>query len=664
VGGENGGNVVSKQSLIISIGVVLLPGLGMAAASIELYGTMHAMGVIVSIGDTDDPDGDAVASVAFRKAGETFRDGFPLARVSDTRFVGSLFWLESGAAYEVSVSFSDPDGLLHGVTVAGISSTRAEISIPLAQSSLFVSPSGSGTACSPALPCSLAEGLGRAVAGDEVVLGGGVYHEGEFSLPHSGVAGAPIVIRAANGQTPILDGSDPAVFPWTHQGGGVYRTTVNASDPHLVVADGERLYPYQSQTDLQDLLWGIPGFFADGTSVWVRLENNADPNGADMLVSRFNHAFAVEYVDHIYFLDLTMRYFGCDSYAKAIYFNNASHNLVRGCTVFVCDTGIGIKRESHGNVIEDNDFSDTVFDWPWDAVKAGSGLESGGVVFYDPATGQGNIIRRNTFHDYFDGFSVCPSSTAALTNETDVYENQAYDIGDDAMETDGQCSNVRIWGNTFHDVLMGISLAPVYTGPVYAIRNLIYNTGVGNNSYSGSPFKFNSGFGRSGPMYLIHNTSDGALPDNNGLYIKSPGTWDLIWARNNIWAGTSYAICNSNTSQPVDLDYDDLFTTLAGELVWWAGLPDRHLNTLAELQAATGQELNGKNVEPGFFDTASGDYTLSPGSQLIDQGLVIPGINDDYSGSGPDIGAFEFGMPFFADGFETGQTSAWSSSVP
>ena len=143
--------------------------------------------------------------------------------------------------------------------------------------------------------------------------------------------------------------------------------------------------------------------------------------------------------------------------------------------------------------------------------------------FYSPTTGRGNVIRRNTFHDYFDGLGACPSETDGETNETDVYENLVYRAGDDGMETDGTCSNVRIWGNVFHDVLMGISLAPVYDGPVYAIRNLIHRTGVGNNDYSGSPFKFNSGYDKSGPIFLFHNTADAALPGNNGIYIKAPG---------------------------------------------------------------------------------------------------------------------------------------------
>jgi len=618
-----------------------------AAATLELYGTFHAMGITVALGTSDDPDGDATTSVEYRISGTgAFHQGFPLSRVSDTRFVGSLFWLEPGTVYEVRVTFSDLDGSLHGVTVEGTTSTRAEIVIPTPNRSCYVSPTGNGTTCSEAAPCSLTEGLNQAGPGEQVVLRGGVYYQGDMDLPRSGALGAPIVIRGYPGETAVLDGADPATFSWTAQGGGVWRTTVNVAAPHLVRADGDRLYPYASLTDLQTLRWGIPGFYADGPTLYVRLAGDADPNSAAMVVSRYNHAFYVEQ-DFIYFLDLTFRHYGQGDYAKAIYFNNASDNLVQGCTFAVNDLGIGIKRESHRNVIQDTEFYDTDFDWPWDAVKAGSGLETGGIRFYDPATGRGNVIRRNVFHDYFDGFGVCPGWTAGVTNETDVYENLVYNVGDDGVETDGRCSNVRIWGNTFHDVLMGISLAPVYTGPVYAMRNLIYHTGVGNNDYTGSPFKFNSGYGQSGPMYLFHNTADAALPGNNGLYVKSPGTWTLIYARNNVWAGTDYALNNYNTGQPIDLDYDDLWNGNSGDpsagsgqaLVRW---DSTRYTTLADFTAAMGQEPHGLSVEPSFADADSGDYTLDPASDLIDAGAVIPGINDDYVGAAPDVGAFEY----------------------
>jgi len=599
-----------------------------AAASLELYGTFHAMGVIVTIDADDDPDRDGVASVVYRisGSGEPYRQGYPLSRVSDTRFVGSLFWLEPGTTYDVRVTFSDPDGgPLDDVTVEATASTRPEIAIPTPNDSFYVSPTGSGTACSLAAPCSLTEGLNRAGPGDEMVLRDGVYYQGEIALPRSGTADAPIVVRGYLGETAVLDGADPATFTWAAQGGGVYRTTVNASDPHLVLADGDRLYPYQSLSDLQNLRWGIPGFYASGTALYVHLAGDADPNTAAMIVSRYNHAFYVEQ-DFIYFLDLTFRHYG-----QAMYFTNASDNLVQGCLLATNDTGIVIKEESHRIVIQDSELYDTIFDWPWDAVKAGSDLETGGIRFGGPA-GQGIVIRRNVFHDYFDGFDACPRWTTGATNETDVYENLVYRCGDDGMETDGQCSNVRIWGNTFHDVMRGISLAPTYTGPTYVIRNLIYRIGE-------HPVKFNSNSGPSGPMYLFHNTCDAVLPGNNGLYVTVPGTWELIYARNNVWAGTKFALKNNNTGQPIDLDYDDLWNGNSGDLVRWGNI---RYATLADFTAATGQESHGLSVEPSFADAGNGDYTLDPASDLIDAGVVIPGINDDYVDAAPDIGAFEY----------------------
>ena len=613
---------------------------------LDLYGTFNSMGVIVTLDASDDPDRDAISNLEYRLWGESiYQQGFPLTRVADTRFVGSLFWLVPGSIYDVRSSFSDPDhDPINGVVLTGSSSTRTEITIPLSSHTYYVSTNGSGTGCSLVSPCQLEEGLNQAQPGEEVVLLSGKYYQGDLFLPRSGIAGAPIVIRSFTGETAILDGADPAVFTWAFQGGGIYRTTTNVADSYLVLANGERLLPYRSMADLQTLPWGIPGFYVDGVDLYVHLAEDADPNNAAMIVSRFSSAFTIEQ-NYIYFLNLTFQHFGVGAYPKALYFFNASENLVQGCIFAMNNLGIGIKYDSHRNVIQDNLFYDAIFSWPWDSFYAGEvPYGGGGIRFYSPSDGRGTVIRNNTFHDFFDGFGACPEETSAITNETDVYHNLVYNSGDDGMETDGHCSNVRIWGNIFHDVLMGISLAPVYGGPVYAIRNLIYRTGAGNNDYSGSAFKFNSGYDQSGPTYLFHNTSDAFLtePLSSGLDIKSPGSWTMITARNNIWSGTDYAISNANPDQPIDLDYDDLYTTRPGELAWWSNLDDRHLNTLLELQTATGQELHGMNAVPGFADAASGDFTLADSSELIDAGLVIPGINDDYLGSAPDIGAFEY----------------------
>ena len=44
-----------------------------------------------------------------------------------------------------------------------------------------------------------------------------------------------------------------------------------------------------------------------------------------------------------------------------------------------------------------------------------------------------------------------------------------------------------------------------------------------------------------------------------------------------------------------------------------------------------------------FVNADEGDFRLVKGSAAIDNGIALPGINDDYKGAGPDLGAFEFG---------------------
>ena len=219
---------------IISI-TCLIPGLlslpappAQAEALMELYGNFHAMGITITLAAGDDPDSDASAQIEYRTGLAPFQAGFPLARVADTRFVGSLFWLEAGTAYDVRVVFSDPDGgPLDGAIVSGSAFTRPETAIPPAEDTFYASASGDGTACSLVTPCTLVEALNQAQAGDQVMLRGGVYYAGQITLPRSGAEGAPIVIRSYPGETAALDGGDPRSYSWQGLGDGLYHTSVD-----------------------------------------------------------------------------------------------------------------------------------------------------------------------------------------------------------------------------------------------------------------------------------------------------------------------------------------------------------------------------------------------------------------------------------------------------
>lgn len=77
------------------------------------------------------------------------------------------------------------------------------------------------------------------------------------------------------------------------------------------------------------------------------------------------------------------------------------------------------------------------------------------------------------------------------------------------------------------------------------------------------------------------------------------------------------------------------------------------------------------SVDPLFSDPGDGDYRLQEGSPALDMGnLALPGGGPLDLDRGPrivgpqtDIGAYEYGG-IFADGFESGDTSAWSLATP
>jgi hypothetical protein len=106
---------------------------------------------------------------------------------------------------------------------------------------------------------------------------------------------------------------------------------------------------------------------------------------------------------------------------------------------------------------------------------------------------------------------------------------------------------------------------------------------------------------------------------------------------NNAIYADRYAWETSGHTGSVTANYDALYTSDGDRFVKWDGT---RYDSISELSSGTGQENNGISISNFGWNS---DLSLQSGSALIDKGVVIPGINDNYAGSKPDIGAYEFG---------------------
>ncbi|HLA40632.1 MAG TPA: DUF1565 domain-containing protein, partial [Candidatus Glassbacteria bacterium] len=257
---------------------------GIEAVSLEAYPTFNCIGLRLAY--KGDSDSNAVARVRYREKGaDAWRQALDLARIKDSRFAGSVFFLNSGTAYEVEVRLDDSGGV-KGVKTSIIVSTRAENFPAGTGRTWYVSPLGddaaAGTVENPLHTISAA--AERVKPGDVVRVAPGTYRE-QVKLSRSGKKEAYITFSAA-GPGVILTGADPAydLIPatplWHSEGDGVYSASPGYTTRFLA-ADEKRLYHYVSREVFDEFICGEPGgWFQDQASgkLYLKLSSGADPN--------------------------------------------------------------------------------------------------------------------------------------------------------------------------------------------------------------------------------------------------------------------------------------------------------------------------------------------------------------------------------------------------
>lgn len=582
---------------------------------------------------TGDENRNAKAEVSYRKIGSSeWLPGMPLLRIGGERvfreaekleytvphqFSGSILDLEQGTTYECRFELSDPDG------VSGTSLREVKVktrTVPKAYEqgrTLHVYPPGfKGEKEQPAF-----EGLKKAYygsgLGDWSVVSEKTVQPGDIILVHAGTYKAD-----------LLDYVDPHGIPFD----GTYVLNVKASEEKPIVIRGA----------------------GDGAAIF-------DGNGAHRL-------FDIMGTEHHIFENLTFRNTDIVFSAGTKGVVGASNLTIRNCRME--DVGLGLITEFAGsrdfyiadNVILGRDPRNHLVGWANPDPYPPSPLKSYmGIKVY----GSGHVICHNAVAFFHDGINISTYGTPEDSQDLkavsiDIYNNDLHLMVDDFIEADGGVHNIRIMRNRgVNSGQCALSAQPVFGGPAYFIRNVVYHIP------NGFAFKFMS---KPAGLVVYQNT---IIAEN-----RNTQTFSNAHFRNNLFIGTNVS------GRPVNAfpfataystsDYNGyrlnpgtenhfLYLGPSGNKVYDYDLNSgevQRFSSLEALHAASGLEEHGILLNYEVFNEMTYpdpekphsiyhaedlNFTLNPAGKAVDKGVVIPNINDQFTGKAPDLGALEAG---------------------
>jgi hypothetical protein len=270
----------------------------------------------------------------------------------------------------------------------------------------------------------------------------------------------------------------------------------------------------------------------------------------------------------------------------------------------------------------------------------------------------GNVIRYNTIrstddHGFNDGIGGASnySFKGSPNRDSDIYGNIVSNCWDDAVESEGANMNVRIWSNYILQTFVHVATAATAKGPLYIFRNVFGESRISHQDPSGGMMiktgmnYLNLGGERVstalGYRFIFHNT---ALQPKGGLDVFSSHELHNAVTRNNIFYSRGRTYPRDQGEPRNDFSSDLTGGYLGGGFVRSMFLPSELLQwflapTMNRIQWGRVQlARDGREV-------AITDPMGPVPNPALDAGVRIPGFNDDFVGTAPDIGAFENGAP-------------------
>lgn len=319
----------------------------------------------------------------------------------------------------------------------------------------------------------------------------------------------------------------------------------------------------------------------------------------------------------------------------AIVCHRSSRIVVRGCHIYKTTSGFTATVNPNKGVMEDNYIADNLFEsdctWPrTKGIEENEGVQVGG---------EGTVVCYNTFRGHADAISTYQHTHCCAI---DFYGNDIDVETDDGIEMDYSLRNTRCFRNRLTNCFQGISVQPIYGGPTYIFRNVMYNIEV-------EPFKLHNS--PSGVL-LYHNTVVKAGPPITAM---TPQPINNIVMRNNLYLGgkSVYGFEFEVPAVRCDVDHDGIDGQFENFLKWnGKRYTPMDGKTPAEAHAVRVQAAGCfANKAPVPADPKKqarvqvNDLRLAADSTAIDQGVPLKWFTAHAAGKGPDLGAYELGDP-------------------
>jgi len=358
-------------------------------------------------------------------------------------------------------------------------------------------------------------------------------------------------------------------------------------------------------------------YFDKTTSLlYLWAPSNADPN--DLTVEAKSRRFAFDISDRSY-----IEIEGVNVFGATIYGINTSNSTLKEMNIkylmHMQGPGVnlkwaeeypnGLKLLGDNNTVRDCEISDSAL---YGLYMSGRNLKVVNNLIYNMAysgasvsglwcMGYGNLISNNTIH-------TCGRHVYNLrkTQASVIQYNRIYGTGEFSSDSGVVSSHSTDgWNTEFHHNII-YNNKGVFTPSVLYLDNYHSNFTLHHNVVWGSA------------------KQSGIANPNEALRLNTESTFTLLY--NNTFDGRFATIFPIYRSMEGDIMANNIFT-----------------DNFSDVQDIFKEKNMYSETDPMFTHIEKNDYTLQANSPAIDAGTIVEGINDNYKGESPDIGAFEYG---------------------